>query len=43
MDNKNCDVKVATSIDQVIALAKLGYDCQPIGENRWLMRKSFKV
>ncbi|MEM2704789.1 MAG: tyrosine-type recombinase/integrase [Candidatus Bathyarchaeia archaeon] len=33
------DVKIATSLEQVIALAKIGYDCQPVGENRWLMRK----
>jgi len=37
--NNNCDVKVVTSIEQVIALAKQGYDCQPIGENKWLMRR----
>lgn len=40
MKSNNCDVKIATSLEQVVALAKIGYDCQPIGENRWLMRKA---
>jgi len=26
-------------IEEVVALAKQGYDCQPIGENKWLMRR----
>jgi len=33
-----CDAKVVSSEDEIIELAKLGYDCQPIGDNRWLMR-----
>jgi DNA repair exonuclease SbcCD ATPase subunit len=38
-NSNNLDVKIATSLEQVIALAKIGYDCQPIGDNRWLMRR----
>jgi hypothetical protein len=38
-NTNNCDVKIATSLNQVVALAKLGYDCQPIGDNKWLMKK----
>lgn len=41
-NDNNCDVKVVTSIEQVVDLARQGYDCQPIGEGKWLMRR-FKV
>jgi integrase/recombinase XerD len=39
MKSNNFDIKIATSLEQVVALAKTGYDCQPIGDNRWLMKK----
>lgn len=32
------DVKIASSEEEVIALAKQGYDCQPIGNGKWLMK-----
>jgi len=32
------DVKIVTSEEEIIELAKLGYDCQPIGESKWLMK-----
>jgi integrase len=34
------DVKIVSSEEEIIELAKLGYDCQPIGEGKWLMRFS---
>jgi integrase len=33
------DVKIVTSEESIIELAKHGYDCQPVGNDRWLMRK----
>lgn len=33
------DVKIASSEEEVIALAKQGYNCQPIVNGKWLMRK----
>lgn len=30
---------IVTSADGVIKLGNKGYDCQIIGENKWLMRK----
>ena len=33
------DVRIVTSEEEIIELAKLGYDCQPIGESRWLMKR----
>ena len=44
--SNDCDVKMVTSEEEIIALAKLGYNCQPISANKWLMRKAnltFKV
>lgn len=35
-----CDVKIANSEEEIVALARLGYDCQAIGDNKWLMRKA---
>jgi len=32
------DVRIVTSEEEIIELAKLGYDCQQIGEGKWLMR-----
>lgn len=32
------DVKMVSTEGEVIELAKLGYDCQPIGANKWLMK-----
>jgi len=31
--------KIVNSKDEVINLSNLGYDCQPIGNREWLMRK----
>ena len=31
-------VRIVTSEEEIIELAKLGYDCQQIGEGKWLMR-----
>ncbi len=46
MNNNNCnlnqakyDVKIVTSEEEIIELAKQGYDCQQIAQNKWLMRK----
>jgi integrase len=33
------DVKIVTSEEEIIELAKQGYDCQQIGENKWLMKR----
>lgn len=38
-NSNNHDVKIVTSEAEIIALARLGYDCQPIGFNKWLMKK----
>lgn len=38
--NNNCDVKIATSEEEIVVLARLGYDCQAIGDDKWLMRKA---
>lgn len=37
-DSNNCDVKIMTSEEEIMALARQGYDCQPIGANKWLMK-----
>ncbi len=37
--NQKYDVKIVTSEEEIIELAKQGYDCQQIGENKWLMKK----
>lgn len=36
---KRCDAKIVTSEEEIIKLAKEGYECQPIGNNKWLMKK----
>ena len=36
----NCDVKIVTSEAEIIQFAKLGYDCQLIGANKWLMKRT---
>ncbi len=33
------DAQIVTSEEEIIKLAKLGYDCQPIAESKWLMRR----
>jgi len=33
------DVKIVTTEEEIIKLAKVGYECQSIGQNKWLMRK----
>lgn len=37
----NCDAKIVTSEEEIVSLATKGYDCQPIGSNKWLMKKSW--
>lgn len=37
--NNNCDVKIVASEEEIIVLARLGYDCQPLGANKWLMKR----
>ncbi len=41
------DSKIVATEKEVIELSNQGYDCQPIGENKWLMRRgpnaTFKV
>ena len=37
--SNNCDAKIVTSEEEIISLATKGYDCQPIGSNKWLMKK----
>ena len=37
--SNNCDVKIVTSEEEIVSLATEGYDCQPIGVNKWLMKK----
>lgn len=39
-NSNDCDVKIVTSEKTIIVLAKLGYDCQPIGANKWLMKRA---
>jgi len=34
--NQKYDVKIVTREEEIIELAKQGYDCQQIGENKWL-------
>lgn len=36
------DTKLVTSEGEIIELAKLGYDCQPIGAGKWLMKRPTK-
>ncbi|MHC1610713.1 MAG: hypothetical protein ACXQTW_03785 [Candidatus Methanospirareceae archaeon] len=33
------DRRVVTTEEGIIELSNKGYDCQVIGENKWLMRK----
>jgi hypothetical protein len=35
----NYDVVIVNSEEKIIELAKLVYDCQPLGEHKWLMKK----
>ena len=39
VNSNNCNVKIVTSEDEVVTLTKNGYDCQPFGKNKWLMKK----
>lgn len=38
-DSQRYDVKIVTNEKEIIELAKRGYDCQQIGESKWLMKK----
>ncbi|MEM1510838.1 MAG: hypothetical protein QW096_13305 [Thermofilaceae archaeon] len=33
------DAKIVSSESEVLELAKLGYDCQPMGNGKWLMKR----
>jgi hypothetical protein len=35
--------KIVTTEKELIELSNQGYDCQPIGENKWLMRKKIQM
>ena len=35
----NFDVKIVTSEEGIVEFAKIGYDCQSDGVNKWLMKK----
>lgn len=37
------DVKIVNSEEEIIELVKLGYECQFIGENKWLMKIDKKI
>ena len=37
---KYSNVKIVTSHEDILTYTKLGYECQPIGNDTWLMRKS---
>lgn len=39
LNSDSFDVKIVTSEEEIVEFAKLGYDCQSVGANRWLMRK----
>ena len=39
INSNNCNVKIVSSEDEIISLTEKGYDCQTIGENKWLMKK----
>lgn len=36
---KYYDMKIVTSEEEIIELARQGYDCQQIAENKWLMMR----
>lgn len=38
--NADCDAKIVTSEEELILLTKLGYACQTIGRNKWLMKRT---
>ena len=33
------DVKIVTSEGEIVEFAKIGYDCQSVGVDKWLMKK----
>jgi hypothetical protein len=37
------DAKIVTSEEEIIELAKQGYDCQQIGKNKWLAKKKITI
>lgn len=41
-NKENYDVKIVESEEEIIQLSKMGYECQPLGNGKWLMRKSKK-
>ena len=38
-NSDNFDVKIVTSEEEIVEFAKIGYDCQSVGVNKWLMKK----
>ena len=39
ISSNNCDAKIVTSEEEIVSLSTKGYDCQPIGVNKWLMKR----
>jgi len=37
--SKQYESKIVSTEDEIIELSNLGYECQPLGNNKWLMRK----
>lgn len=38
-NSDNFDVKIVISEEEIVEFAKIGYDCQSVGVNKWLMKK----
>lgn len=38
-NSDNFNVKIVTSEEEIVEFAKIGYDCQSVGVNKWLMKK----
>lgn len=39
VNNTELDVRIVSTEGEIIELARQGYDCQPIGENKWMMKR----
>ena len=35
--------KIVSTEQEIIALSEQGYDCQSIGENKWLMKRNLNI
>lgn len=42
-NGNNYKSKIVESEEEIIELSNKGYQCQPIGENKWLMRKEYRI